>query len=201
MSSQVRLWFCQKVLFAHPSRFCEYILECPSAEVRTAFVRIIVFVAHFSLEDGPCPTPSYLTQHYHHQQQQQQQQQAGDSGTVATAGGSATAAAGKTLSDHLLQTVLALLWMEVSEHGRHLQQYFSLFVMYASLGVAEKAQLLRLGVPATFIQVALDEGPGPPIKYQYAELAKLYQVRILPFSSPSFFDDSFVTRHRVSKMS
>ena len=24
--------------------------------------------------------------------------------------------------------------------------------------------------------VALDEGPGPPIKYQYAELGKLYSV-------------------------
>lgn len=24
--------------------------------------------------------------------------------------------------------------------------------------------------------VALDEGPGPPIKYQYAELGKLYAV-------------------------
>lgn len=24
--------------------------------------------------------------------------------------------------------------------------------------------------------VALDEGPGPPIKYQYAELGKLYTV-------------------------
>ena len=48
--------------------------------------------------------------------------------------------------------------------------------MYASLGAAEKTQLLRLNVPATFIQVALDEGPGPPIKYQYAELSKLYQV-------------------------
>ena len=64
----------------------------------------------------------------------------------------------------------------MSEHGRHLPQYFTLFVMYASLGAAEKTQLLRLNVPATFIQVALDEGPGPPIKYQYAELSKLYQV-------------------------
>jgi ubiquitin carboxyl-terminal hydrolase 9/24 len=26
------------------------------------------------------------------------------------------------------------------------------------------------------LQVALDEGPGPPIKYQFAELGKLYQV-------------------------
>ena len=48
--------------------------------------------------------------------------------------------------------------------------------MYASLGIAEKTQLLKLNVPAKFIQVALDEGPGPPIKYQYAELGKLYQV-------------------------
>ena len=77
----------------------------------------------------------------------------------------------------LLQIVLALLWMEVPEHGKHLSQYFSLFVMYASLGIPEKTQLLKLNVPSTFINVALDEGPGPPIKYQYStELGKLYQV-------------------------
>ena len=69
-SRQVRQWFCQKVLFDHPSRFCEYILECPTAEVRTAFVRIIVFIAHFSLNDGPSPAPQFLIQH--HQQQMQQ---------------------------------------------------------------------------------------------------------------------------------
>ncbi len=158
-SRQTRLWFCQKMLFAHPTRFCEYILECPAAEVRTTFVKIIVLVAHFSLKDGPCPTPAFL--------------QPPESSSALS---SSSANTNNTLSDHLLQTVLALLWMEVSEHGRHLAQYFSLFSMYASLGAVEKAQLLRLNVPATFIQVALDEGPGPPIKYQYAELAKLYQV-------------------------
>ncbi|XP_016119779.1 probable ubiquitin carboxyl-terminal hydrolase FAF-X, partial [Sinocyclocheilus grahami] len=81
-----------------------------------------------------------------------------------------------TMSDHLLRVVLNLLRREVSEHGRHLQQYFNLFVMYANLGLAEKTQLLKLSVPATFMLVALDEGPGPPIKYQYAELGKLYTV-------------------------
>lgn len=40
----------------------------------------------------------------------------------------------------------------------------------------EKTQLLKLNVPATFMLVAMDEGPGPPIKYQYAELGKLYTV-------------------------
>lgn len=160
-SKAARAWFCQEALFAHPSRFCEYILECPTAEVRTAFVRIIVFIAHFSLSDGTYPVPSIL-----------QQQQAAS--VVASTG---LGGQNSSLSDYLLQIVLALLWMEVPEHGKHLSQYFSLFVMYASLGVAEKSQLLKLNVPANFINVALDEGPGPPIKYQYStELGKLYQV-------------------------
>ena len=42
-----------------------------------------------------------------------------------------------TLSDHLLLAVLQLLRKEVSEHGRHLQQYFHLFMMYANLGIDE----------------------------------------------------------------
>ena len=28
------------------------------------------------------------------------------------------------------------------------------------------------------LQVSLDDGPGPSIKYQYAELGKLYQVSL-----------------------
>ena len=42
-----------------------------------------------------------------------------------------------TLSDYLLHAVLSLLKKEVSEHGRHLTQYFHLFQMYANLGIAE----------------------------------------------------------------
>lgn len=72
--------------------------------------------------------------------------------------------------------VLGLLSKEVADYGRHLSQYFNLFLVYASLGSDEKAHLLKLNVLSTFMTVALDEGPGPPIKYQYAELGKLYQV-------------------------
>ena len=54
-SKNVRNWFAQHVLFVHPSRFAEYLLECPSSEVRHAFMKVIVFLAHFSLQDGPCP--------------------------------------------------------------------------------------------------------------------------------------------------
>ncbi|KAF7658511.1 hypothetical protein LDENG_00011430 [Lucifuga dentata] len=151
-SKNVRYWFAHNVLFAYPNRFSEYLLECPSAEVRGAFAKLIVFIAHFSLQDGPCPSPT------------------------ASPGSSAQGCDNLSLSDHLLRAVLNLLRREVSEHGRHLQQYFNLFVMYANLGLAEKTQLLKLNVPATFMLVALDEGPGPPIKYQYAELGKLYTV-------------------------
>lgn len=36
--------------------------------------------------------------------------------------------------------------------------------------------VLQLNVVEMFMLVALDEGPGPAIKYQYAELGRLYQV-------------------------
>ncbi|XP_053562456.1 probable ubiquitin carboxyl-terminal hydrolase FAF-X [Bombina bombina] len=151
-SKNVRYWFAHGVLFAHPNRFSEYLLECPSAEVRGAFAKLVVFIAHFSLQDGPCTLP------------------------FTSAGPSSQAYDNLSLSDQLLRAVLNLLRREVSEHGRHLQQYFNLFVMYANLGMQEKTQLLKLNVPATFMLVAMDEGPGPPIKYQYAELGKLYTV-------------------------
>ncbi|XP_012278998.1 probable ubiquitin carboxyl-terminal hydrolase FAF-X [Orussus abietinus] len=149
-SKAVRSWFAHNVLFNHPHRFCEYLLSCPSPDVRTAFLKILVFLAHFSLQDGPCPpslnAPSILLD------------------------------PAATLSDHLLHAVLSLLHREISDHGRHLPHYFSLFHTYASLGFAEKAQLLKLNVPVTFMLVAIDEGPGPTIKYQYPELTKLHQV-------------------------
>lgn len=42
--------------------------------------------------------------------------------------------------------------------------------------IFQKRHLLKLNVPQLFMMVALDDGPGPPIKYQYAELSKLYSV-------------------------
>ncbi|OWF40886.1 probable ubiquitin carboxyl-terminal hydrolase FAF-X isoform X2 [Mizuhopecten yessoensis] len=152
-SKKVRTWFAQHVLFAHPNRFAEYLLECPTSEVRTAFCKTVVCLSHFALRDGPCPPPLVQGLYAGH-----------------------PADPNATLSDHLLLAVLHLLKKEVSEHGRHLQQYFHLFLMYANLGQDEKMQLLKLNVPSMFMLVALDEGPGPPIKYQYAELSRLYSV-------------------------
>uniref|UniRef100_A0A146LHV0 ubiquitinyl hydrolase 1 n=3 Tax=Lygus hesperus TaxID=30085 RepID=A0A146LHV0_LYGHE len=149
--ASVRSWFTHNILFKHPNRFCEYLLSCPTTEVRTVFMKIIVFLAHYSLHDGPCPPPMVNAPTILFDPQ-------------------------ATMSDHLLQAVLSMLQKEVSEHGRHLLHYFTLFHMYASLGILEKTQLLKLNVPATFMLVAMDEGPGPAIKYQYPEFTKLHCV-------------------------
>ena len=36
VSKQCRQWFADTVLFAHPERFSEYLLECPSTEVSSS---------------------------------------------------------------------------------------------------------------------------------------------------------------------
>ena len=41
------------------------------------------------------------------------------------------------------------------------------------------------------LQVALDDGPGPPIKYQYPELGKLYQVRYSGIHKIREYKDDF----------
>ncbi|KAK0096487.1 hypothetical protein PV326_005319 [Microctonus aethiopoides] len=156
-SKAARFWFADNILFSHPHRFCEYLLICPSTEVRTAFFKILVFLAHFSLHDGPCNPTSLNT-------------------PKALLDVTTTTTTTTTLSDHLLHAALSLLHREISDHGRHLSQYFQLFHSFASLGLEEKGQLLKLNVPVTFMLVAINEGPGPTIKYQYPELAKLHQV-------------------------
>ncbi|XP_058466294.1 probable ubiquitin carboxyl-terminal hydrolase FAF isoform X4 [Malaya genurostris] len=83
---------------------------------------------------------------------------------------------GSNLSEQILIAALSLLKGDVADFGKNLPQYFNLFSLYASLGVQEKLQLIRLNVPAIFIKVALDEGPGGQIKYQYPDLSKLHHV-------------------------
>ncbi|KAF5307812.1 hypothetical protein FQR65_LT06684 [Abscondita terminalis] len=147
-ASSIRSWFAHQMLFNHPHRFCEYLLSCPSNEVRSAFMKIIVLLAHFSLNDGPSAAPACIN----------------------------NPDPNATLSDHILVSLLGLLQREVSEHGRHLPHYCNVFHMYASQGIQEKTQLLKMNVPTTFMMVAMDEGPGPAIKYQYTELGKLHQL-------------------------
>ncbi|XP_050542237.1 probable ubiquitin carboxyl-terminal hydrolase FAF-X isoform X2 [Daktulosphaira vitifoliae] len=150
--ASVRAWFAQNLLFNHPQRFAEYLLHCMSSEVRSFFIKLIAYLAHYSLQDDAILIPAITS----------------NSLLDTTA----------SLSDHLIIGVLSLLQKEVGEHtNRHLPHYFSFFYMYCNLGMVEKQQLIRLNVPAIFILVAIDEGPGGSnIKYQFNELNKLHSV-------------------------
>ncbi|XP_039251519.2 ubiquitin carboxyl-terminal hydrolase 9X-like [Styela clava] len=151
-SKHTRSWFIHNVLFSNPSRISEYLLESLSTEIRAMFAKLLVFLAHYTMSDGFVSPPEIFRQSFSEPQMQ------------------------LTLSDYILHSILLLLHKEVAENGRHLTQYFSLFLMFANLGPKNKHQLLKMDVPYLLMKVALDEGPGPPIKYQYAELGKLYAV-------------------------
>ncbi|XP_032597478.1 probable ubiquitin carboxyl-terminal hydrolase FAF isoform X3 [Drosophila grimshawi] len=140
-SSLVRKWFANHALLSPPSRLGEYILMAPSPEVRTVFVKLVVFFCHFAINDEPL-----------------------------------VGYEGSNLCEQVLISVLRLLKSEAADYGKHLPHYFSLFSMYVGLGTREKQQLLKLNVPVQFMQVAMDDGPGPSIKYQYPEFSKLHQV-------------------------
>lgn len=49
----MRKWFASNALLNPPSRLGEYILMAPSPEVRTVFVKLVVFFCHFAINDEP----------------------------------------------------------------------------------------------------------------------------------------------------
>lgn len=148
-SSRSRVWFVRHVLLSNSGGGCplsEYLLECPSPEVRLVFAKIVVAVAHSTRQDPPLSSVP-LTQHM----------------PVAN------------LSEQILCAVLMLVNRDLADHCRHLTQYFHLFNMYAALGLPEKRQLLKLGVAETMMSLAIEESPGPVIKFPCVDLTKLYQ--------------------------
>lgn len=40
-------------------RLCEYLLACPSPEVRVVFMKLVVFLAHFAIQDPPGESYSF----------------------------------------------------------------------------------------------------------------------------------------------
>ena len=53
-SATSRAWFANNVLFSQPSRFSEYLLECPSPEVRVRPCHVLSHVS--SLVSHTCNT-------------------------------------------------------------------------------------------------------------------------------------------------
>ncbi|CAB3237376.1 unnamed protein product [Arctia plantaginis] len=148
-SQAVRAWFATD-LFRHPHRLCDYLLSCPTAEVRVVFMKVIVFLAHFSVQDPP----------------------------VSNGYGSwSSRDEAVSLSDQLLCSARALGVAPLDALAqRHLPLLFNLFHTYASLGISEKHQLLRLKVLDVVLSICMDDSNSSMGKYQYPESAKIHQV-------------------------
>lgn len=55
-SSMVRIWFAENAFLGVPGRLAEYILVAPTPELRSMFVKLIVFLCHFAMTDDPIQT-------------------------------------------------------------------------------------------------------------------------------------------------
>lgn len=52
-SAMVRRWFSENALLSVSGRLAEYILIAPTPELRSMFVKLIVFLCHFAMNDEP----------------------------------------------------------------------------------------------------------------------------------------------------
>ncbi|XP_073945007.1 ubiquitin carboxyl-terminal hydrolase-like faf isoform X2 [Choristoneura fumiferana] len=149
-SQAVRAWFATD-LFKHPHRLCDYLLSCPSAEVRVVFMKIIVFLAHFSIQDPPVK-----------------------SGYGSWASREEVA----SLSEQVLCAARALAAPQLadSQAHRHLPLLFNLFHAYAVLGINERHQLLRLRILDIVLSVCMEDSSSSLGKYQYPESSKIHQL-------------------------
>ncbi|XP_063547239.1 probable ubiquitin carboxyl-terminal hydrolase FAF-X isoform X2 [Cydia strobilella] len=149
-SQVVRSWFATD-LFKHPHRLCDYLLSCPSAEVRVVFMKIIVLLAHFSIQDPPV-----------------------NSGYGSWASRDEVT----SLSDQVLTAARALAAPHHadSQAHRHLPLLFNLFHAYSVLGNNERHQLLRLRILDIVLSVCMDDSSSSLGKYQYPESAKIHQL-------------------------
>ncbi|KPI93410.1 putative ubiquitin carboxyl-terminal hydrolase FAF [Papilio xuthus] len=149
-SQTVRVWFAGD-LFKYPHRLCDYLLTCPSVEVRLVFMKILVFLAHFAFQDPPV---------------------SGGWGSWTTPDEAGS------LSDQVMCAVRALAapqHVDAHQH-RNLPLLFNLFHAYAVLGYNEKQQLLRLKILDVVLTLCMDDNIVTAGKHQYPDSAKVHQV-------------------------
>eukprot|EP00795_Rhopilema_esculentum_P016175 gene16175-7538_t len=156
-SAKLRQWFAIEVLLSHPERMVEYLIDCPVAEIRSAFAKVIVYLAHATRQDGLW-NAKLLNR------------------PIEILTSIRLDPETSTLSDYILKCVLELINKDVTDSSKYLVQYFQLFVMYVGFGVPERKQLLDLGVLQTFIRLAFEDERSSTSRYPYSELTKLYSL-------------------------
>ena len=182
-----RKWLADEILFKKPMfRFCEYLLDCPSTDIRVVFTKILVCLAKFSVNDGIYNPPrvEFGPQNLDEDKRDEDEQESHSFSLLLRSTKPQTLPVPEPilhidpemgeLRDHIMISCINLLAYDLSPCAKYLSQYFGIFQMYCKLGRTECDHLLKLGVPELFMCAALHEGPGPPIISQSLDLTKLF---------------------------
>lgn len=180
-----RKWLADEILFKKPMyRFCEYLLDCPSADIRIVFTKILVCLAKYSINDGIYNPPRVPFGPENEDKRDKDEQESPTFSILLRSTKPQTLPVPEPilqidpetaeLRDHIMVSCVNLLAYDLSPCAKYLSQYFAIFQMYCKLGRPECDHLLKLGVPELFMAASLHEGPGPPIISQSLDLTKLF---------------------------
>ncbi|KAL5247027.1 hypothetical protein ACHWQZ_G019033 [Mnemiopsis leidyi] len=153
-SDVCRRWFAANYLFNTPNRFYQYLLDCPMSDVRASFAFIIVTLAKLSAPD-PLLSLSELNAWTAD----------GYSYGIDFLG---------PLSLHIISGCYAILNAGRIDYSKSLQQLFHVFYCFMKGGIAERQQLLKLGVHKRFMRILLEEGSS--MRAQYNDTSALHNV-------------------------
>ena len=201
----VRLWFAENVFLKNRDRFSEYLLECPSAEasqrhspreltaplsaqVRNMFSKMITFLCVATNKDPPIEvsvTTNAGTGEFYSASRRilhscfLQRKPATCSvrlpSTVYCSCSRSKWQITRDISTNISRSSSTTPTEECPRLAK-VTVYPSVHVHTLPPSLSQRKQLLHLSVPSLFIAVALDEGPGPPLRSPYADLSKLYAV-------------------------
>jgi ubiquitin carboxyl-terminal hydrolase 9/24 len=150
-SAKIREWFANFLLDENQHLISQYLIECPSSDIRLIFCKILVLYAHLCHNAGTLPLAIQMRV----------------DGRLCCV----------DVGDAIINIILGLLKRDFVDQGKHYVQYFQFFYHYASLGLNECLHLVKLNVPLVFIQYVCDESMSSVARQQQtSDLVKLYSV-------------------------
>nr|XP_027204063.1 probable ubiquitin carboxyl-terminal hydrolase FAF-X [Dermatophagoides pteronyssinus] len=151
-NSSIRSWFIANHLMLNANKLLnEFLLQCPSLDVRIAFEKLIIFLIRYSILD---------------QQKPQQQEDTTTTITESTI---------NPFVNEIMSILLSFIQKDFVDCSRQSTQYFHLIYSYAILGIEQRKHLLLLSTPSLFITFVNDRNFSITKSTQTID-NRLYQV-------------------------
>ncbi|RNA44904.1 putative ubiquitin carboxyl-terminal hydrolase FAF-X isoform X1 [Brachionus plicatilis] len=184
-SHKARQWMINYFLLENPTILVQFLLDCPSNEIRNTLSKILVTLVHLSYTDLPreitlenlisIPNqPSITMLALGNTRPSENTSPSRNQITVTSLNNIMTTITNTNLSglenktyfmietDSLVYTLISLISKRDLIHeqtAKYLVQYFQFFNYYLLLGAQQCLHLIRCDVPYVFIQFAIDELP------------------------------------------